>query len=226
MSGGPASEKNQDESRRKRRFVSRDQWRATFAANPVAVIDISETGLQVEHAEAIAIGKEGQVTLAVRTGNTISVPARVVWSRFGKGSSGDQKVYRSGLVFAQGRAGVSEDVLELLVRADVLSFDDESLKKKQLARAMRAQRRPGTTSLIDAPPSSAASSAEALNLARKARKYLLNHPEEAGKWHNRARYALARTAGAERVPLDQLAVWEFLERKVDLAIVRLAFQIR
>lgn len=134
-------ELNPDELRRNRRFHSRNEWQAFFAANPVTVIDISESGLQVEHTYPIAIGKEGQVTLALRTASTISVPARIVWSRFGKGSSGNQKVYRSGLVFDARRGGVSEDLLELLVRSDAIRVDSESLEKKQLARALKAQRR-------------------------------------------------------------------------------------
>lgn len=216
-----------DESRASRRFVSRSGWQGSFAATPVAVIDISESGLQVEHSDAIAIGKEGQVSLAIKPGHNIAVSARVVWSRFGKGAAGNQKIYRSGLVFTPGRGGISEDVLELLVRANVVQFDDESLKKKQLARALRAQRRTGGSSVpATTPRATISTGGEALELARKARQYLRNNPEEANKWNNRARYAAHRTRGADRIPLEQLAVWEFLERKIDIEIVRLAFQIR
>jgi hypothetical protein len=214
-----------DESRRSRRFVFRHGWQASFAATSVSVIDISETGLQVEHAESIAIGKQGQVTLSLRPGNSVTVPARIVWSRFGKGASGDQKVFRSGLVFPSGREDVAENVLELLLRAGVVEPDPESLRKKENARAARAQRR-GVASVAAPSNSAAASDTAALALARKAKQYLHNHPEEAGKWLNRARYAINRSKQRDPLPLDQLAVWEFLERKVDLEIVRLAFQLR
>lgn len=215
-----------DESRSSSRFLFRNGLQASFAATSVSVIDISETGLQVEHAEAIAIGKQGQVTLALRPGNSVTVPARIVWSRIGKGASGNQKIFRSGLVFPARREDVGENVLELLLRAGIIEPDHESLKKKEDARAARLQRRAAGGAAAKSNLITDSNGA-ALDLARKARKYLRNHPEEAEKWLNRARYASHHLLKkSDPLSLDQLAVWEFLDRKVDLEIVRLAFQLK
>jgi len=61
---------------------------------------------------------------------------------------------------------------------------------------------------------------------------LRSHPEEAGKWYNRAKYSLSpeesKTFDESGVghKEDILAVWEYLERSIELPAVARVFGLK
>ena len=66
-------------------------------------------------------------------------------------------------------------------------------------------------------------------LIEHARKQLLADPMEAQRWYQRAKYAI--THGTENIAGDAirnredvLAVWEYLERSVDISTIALVFE--
>lgn len=212
-----------EESRSNGRYVFRVALQAAFAATPIKVIDISASGVQVEHPEAINIGKEGQLSIRIKPGSSFGVPARLVWSRFGKGKAAGEKIYRSGLVFLSERANIAEDILDLLVRSADGSPDAESLKKKRLALS---QKRKGFIPIAKKPNYGAGTDSHDLSVARKVSLWFRKNPDEALRWINRASNGNGqRPPGTESLTAEQLAVWEFLERKVDLEIIKLACRL-
>ncbi|MGZ5474839.1 MAG: hypothetical protein ACXWG4_12855, partial [Thermoanaerobaculia bacterium] len=67
-----------------------------------------------------------------------------------------------------------------------------------------------------------------LLLVQHARERLLADPDEAQKWYHRAKYAI--THGASNIEIESirnreevLAVWEYLERSIDIQTISRAF---
>jgi hypothetical protein len=211
-----------DETRRKRRFGFEVPLPATFAASPVDVIDISVTGAQIRHSEPIPLAKEAPLTVPVPgTAATLTVRGRVLWSRLCGRNSNGVSVYRTGLSLIEERTDITSDLVDQLVRSKQARFDAESLEKKREAREERERSK---LKLKKEVWQAASSAAEQIDRVRKARIYLRNHPVEANKWQNRARYVASRQRD-NTLSLELLAVWEFLGRNVELSVVDLAFKL-
>src|SRR5207247_2696367 len=90
-------------------------------------------------------------------------------------------------------------------------------------------RRSGPFSPIARPRATAP--ADQAGLGRQARARLRTHPEEAQKWYNRARYAIADvdpSLAASELVRDRdevLAVWEYLQRSVPIPVIVLVFKL-
>lgn len=211
-----------DETRRKKRFAFESPLPATFSSLPVELIDISVAGAQIRHNDAFPLGKEAPLTVVVPATNaTLSIRARVRWSRLtGRGTNG-LSVYRSGLALTEERADVAADLVDQLVQTKRAAFDGESLEKKREALERKAETR---QKLKKDGAHAAATAAEQLDAVRKARVYLQHNPVEMNKWLNRARYAANRQKEGH-YSMEVLAVWEFLGRKVELTVVDLGFKI-
>ncbi len=73
-------------------------------------------------------------------------------------------------------------------------------------------------------------SADQVLLIQHARDRLRGRPDEALKWYNRAKYAITEskdTMGSALAYRDEvLAVWEYLERTVDLAVIARVFDMK
>jgi hypothetical protein len=110
----------------------------------------------------------------------------------------------------------------------VLSPDRESLERKKqraLERAAEKKSRPTMKYLrpeIEIP-------VDTQLLIEHARKQLLSDPMEAQRWYQRAKYAITQgtaniVGDAIRNREDVLAVWEYLERSVDISTIALVFE--
>lgn len=200
-----------DQSRSTARFVSDEPVPGTFSTVAmtlaVTVRDVSVNGAQIEHAQPVRPAMQGRLKL----GDLIA-PATVIWTRLtGPGR------YRSGLRIDEKLDVVAAAIRGLLARGVVRKGED-TLRRREQARLEREQTRVRLTGghLTPVGPS-----ADVVQQIRLARQWMQSHSEDAMKWYNRARATATEEhlhlAGSGRTNReDVLAVWEYLERGVDL----------
>jgi hypothetical protein len=204
-----------DQPRSTARFNPEAPFPATFIINgtsgQVNVRDLSVTGAQIEHSTPLRPGTRG--TLVVES---LNAKATVVWSRLAVPG-----VYRSGLRIHEQLDVVAATIRDLLGRGVVRKQGEETLRKRQEALLERER---ATARLINPPLKTIGPTEEQVLLIRQARERLLMHPDDSVKWYHRARATatedqmrIAESGRPNRE--DVLAVWEYLERSVDLRFV-------
>lgn len=221
-----ATEPTIEELRRAARFSITQPIAGTFGPADVTIIDLSITGAQIEHPQALRVGTRGR--LAVTRGEaSVTVPAIVVWSRLSKSANkAGRYLYLSGIRVEANHQELAI-ALNALFKQGVARKDLESLdkKRKRLLERLSARSRPGPRVVT----MTSSFSADQLLLVQHARERLLANPEEASKWYNRARYAITHGSDstipeAMRNREDVLAVWEYLERSIDVTTVAAVFE--
>jgi len=209
------------------RFRTAEALAGSFGSASVTLIDVSAAGAQIEHAQPLRIGTRARLWFK-RGEVAVSLQAVTMWSHLSKTPNVQGKyLYHSGLRLEADTRDFYHALQALLDRG-VLSPDHESLerkKKRALERAAERSSRPTMKYLrpdIEVP-------AETQLLIEHARKQLLADPVEAQRWYQRAKYAItqgtATIAGdAIRNREDVLAVWEYLERTVEISTIVLVFE--
>ncbi|HEX6177724.1 MAG TPA: hypothetical protein VF057_05155 [Thermoanaerobaculia bacterium] len=217
------------ELRTAERFAAANALAATFSGFAVGILNLSLIGAQVEHAAPIRLGSTGRFTL--RHGEVaIDVKAFLIWSRLSKTPDTEGRhLYRSGLRIESGNAEYAL-ALHMLIKGGAMKREPDTLEKKRqrlLQRMVEKNRgamfRPQLTD--DIPISQ-----DQMLLVQHARERLLTNPDEAQKWYQRAKYAI--THGTTNIEIESitnhreevLAVWEYLERSVDIPTIARAFE--
>lgn len=204
-----------DQPRSAARFIPEHPFPATLTMLGVTVTvgirDLSVNGAQIEHPQPIRPATQGRLTILP----DFIVPAIVIWSHFTATST-----YHSGLRIDEQLDVVAAAIRDLLGRGLVHKETDTSRKRQEALLA----REKALTQQLHATPAQTGPTMEQVLLIRHARERMLMHPEEAIKWYNRARVTATedqvRLAGAGRVNReDVLAVWEYLERSIDLRYI-------
>lgn len=219
---------NVDELRAAERFTAVEPLSATFAANPIDIVDLSTLGAQIEHALPIRLGTVGRFMIR-RRDVAIDVKGLLIWSRLSERVAADGKyLYRSGLRIESGNAEYALG-LHMLIKAGAMKRELDTLerKRRRLIERMAEKNRPGMR-LVRAGPKEEVP-ADQLLLVQHARERLLSNPVEAQKWYQRAKYAI--THGASNIEIESitsnreevLAVWEYLERSIDIHTISRAF---
>jgi hypothetical protein len=215
-----------EETRRRPRYSVLAAVAGFFGPVNVVLRDISETGVQLEHGTPLRPGTTARGALHYR-GSAIAFEGTVSWCRLSATANPAGKyLYRSG-VRVDESSGVLASLIASLLGDAAVQEDRTSLQKKlaKLARG-NASKEPFPAMKViprgpDVPP-------DQVLLVQQARQRLRANPEEARRWYNRARYATAEHAA---LPSDSahreevLAVWEYLERTIDLATVARAFEL-
>ena len=209
------------------RFRTAEALSGSFGSASVTLLDVSASGAQIEHAQPLRIGTRGRLWFK-RGDVSVSLQAVTIWSHLSKTPNPQGKyLYHSG-VQLEADSRDFHFALQALLDHGVLSPDRESLerkKKRVLERAAEKNNRPTMKYLrpdIEVP-------ADTQLLIEHARKQLLADPMEAQRWYQRAKYAIthgtANIAGdAIRSREDVLAVWEYLERSVEISTIVLVFE--
>jgi hypothetical protein len=208
---------------------------ATFSGVQVSVLDLSVTGLRLEHASPMRIASSGAIHLETEENDAhVTVKGRVVWSRLSCVADASGKLlYQSGVRLDE----VSDSVAGLFGRVIHLygERDSQSILTKRAVRAARASGRvSGTTptSEMSTPGPSVTITADDAVMIRQAAQALKNQPDKAIQWHNRARYSDAsrqlRDTPEGRVPYptDVIVIWEYLGGKIDLEAIFKVLQQR
>jgi hypothetical protein len=121
-------------------------------------------------------------------------------------------------------------VIEHLATLGRIRRDDQSLeqKRKKLAARDQAKSAASRVKIIGQPDFVPH---DQFLVIQHAREYLRSNPREALNWYNRAKYAVAsEPAHLQEMNLphreEVFAVWEYLERSIDLVTIARAFEMK
>lgn len=185
------------EARRKPRFTLRSPLTALFGSAPARLVDISGSGALVEETEKPHSAQVLELAFESPVSHTrIALLARVVWSRLERSGDPGSLVYHAGVEFLD-RQGEAEHLIAELVRAR-LAYPKDSLFDN---------------ATVDQQ--------EQLSKIRKAVNFFKENPGEVRKW---ADYVVTAHVADHLPDRDHVfAVWEYLDRKVDLELVKKYF---
>lgn len=197
----------------------------SFGAAEITVVNLAEQGAQLAHAQPLRIATRGRFSFR-RGEAAVNVLAMVVWSRLSQTPNAEGKyLYHSG-VRIEPDGDEFTDALHALAKQHLLQRDSESLDRKRERAAARESEKAAkpTVKLLRVehdtiPP-------DQLLLVQHARERLRTNPEEAKKWYNRARFAVTDDDASDTMHHREevLAVWEYLERTVPLAVIARVFE--
>jgi hypothetical protein len=224
-SDSPGSKKNVAELRRTVRYLADASIAASFGPAEMQVLDVSASGIRAHHFEPLKVGATGRLVLRLAdSSERFAFRSRVVWSRLSRASTSPGRYpYISGLEITDSELE-AETVIERLVERGAARPDRESLKRKSEAIEEKEKQKSARAAVQQFNAMIQAVPADQLIMVQQAREWLQQNPTEAKKWYDRARFAMneetERTLG---VPLhfkeDVLAIWEYLERSIDVRIV-------
>ena len=208
--------------RRSERFVVREALEGSLAASDVTVLNLCEEGALISHGQPMRIGTRGRFHF--RLGHIHgTAQARIVWSHLTKQVTGGSLVYHSGLEFEADPGYV--EVLRELVEHEVVVPDAESLEKRRQKLEDRERKKTGETPMPVLLRSAADDGPDPTLLVRHAQTHLRNNPLELQRFYLIAREAAGEAAiDGDRAEL--LAIWEYLERSVDVATIERALRRR
>ena len=209
------------------RFRTAEPLAGSFGSANVTLVDVSASGAQIEHAQPLRIGTRARLWFK-RGEVSVSVQAFSMWSHLSKTPNAQGKyLYQTGLRL-EGESPDFHHVLQSLLERGVISPDRDSLERKRKRvqeRADEKAKRPTVRYLrpeIEVPP-------DQQLMIEHARKQLLSDPNEAQRWYQRAKYAITQgntniAADWIRNREDVLAVWEYLERSVEISTIAIVFE--
>jgi hypothetical protein len=207
------------------RWIVIEHLSGMFGAAEVQVVDIAEQGAQLEHAQPLRIAMRARLWFK-RGDVAVSVQGMIVWSRLSKTPNDEGKyLYHSGI-----RVEPVEDEfvegMQALADQGVLRRDHESLARKRQRIVDRETEKASKPTMKILRMMDNEIPADQALLVQHARERLRSNPDEAQKWYNRAKYALADDTAVEAIRHreDVLAVWEYLERTVPLSTIVRVFE--
>ena len=217
---------NVEELRAAERFTAGRPIAATFSGNQVTIVNLSTIGALIEHPGPIRLGTVAR--FAIRDGEvSVDVQGFLTWSRLAKTPDDSGKYrYQSGLRIESGNIQYAI-ALHALIKSGAMRREPDTLEKKRrrLLERMSEKNRPRPRMVQESGDDIPQ---DQVLLVQHARERLLAAPEEAQKWYQRAKYAL--THGATNVEIEHLrnreevlAVWEYLERSLDIPTIARAF---
>lgn len=207
--------------RENERFRLLEPMVGTFGASlEIAVLDLSANGVRIEHSQPIRLGTRGRLVFRRLPEIHVNASGHAIWSRLStqKDSRG-KLLYHSGIRIDEPPPEFTQ-AIGTLAKSGMLQPDNDSLERKR--QRLQERSRPPIMKLVRSeqtiPP-------DQVLLVQQARERLKTHPDEALKWYNRARFSLTNDAAgataAEMIDFreDILAVWEYLERSIDLLTI-------
>ena len=207
------------------RFVIAEPLSGAYGPANVNIVNLSTIGAQIEHPQPLRVGTRARLSFS-RGDIAAAVQGVTMWSHLSTTADASGKyMYCSGVRVESGNQELAIALNQLFKRGFVRR-DRESLERKRKRMLERLSEK--SRQVIKQLPTTIEVSSSQLLLVQHARERLLSNPEEGKKWYNRARYVI--TTGAEvtipeaaRGREDVLAVWEYLDRSIDLSVVAAAF---
>ena len=211
------------------RFRATEPLNGNFGVASIAVVDIGETGAQIEHPQPLRLAARGRLTFK-RGSDTFAAYCVVVWSHLSKRPDGKGKLlYRSGIRFEDDAVDFPK-IIDTLLAHQIIEIDPDSMDRKKQRVVEREAERSGRNQRAVRNIAQSEISADQVLLIQHARDRLRTHPDEAIKWYNRAKYSITQSnepIAAELYHRDEvLAVWEYLERTVHLNVIARVFDMR
>ena len=211
-----------NELRASDRFGAVEPLPGGFGSASVTILDLASRGVQIEHSQPLRLSLSGR--LWFRRGDVaVSVQGRVVWSHLSKTRDPNGKLlYHSGIHVPE-EAGDLAAAIAALARHGIIRKDDESLDRKRATVEEKEHLRQ-TRPVVKFVRFGHDVDADTALLILQARDRLRANPAEAIKWYNRAKFSIIDSGSP--VATDQfrhkeetLAVWEYLERTIELATI-------
>jgi hypothetical protein len=214
--------------RKAERHVALEPIKAYFGSWEVIIHDLSEGGFQIEHPDPLKLASSALLTFDnPKTFETIEFRVKVVWSRLSSTpNTRGRLLYRSGLRIEQADERNRTALRRLL--SQVTRPDTESLDRKR--KKLRTMAKEKATRPIIKFIRQTELPSDQVQMILQARKYLRSNPMEALRWYNRAKFSLndeqIRAIDEMNIHFrdDVLAVWEYLERRLPIAIVSKVFE--
>lgn len=211
------------------RFIAAAPLNGSFGVASITVVDIGETGAQVEHPQPLRLATRARLAFK-RGDDAFAAYGVLVWSHLSKRPNDKGKLlYRSGIRFEDDDADFPK-IIDTLLSHGVVQSDPDSLERKKQRLVEREAERIGRTARQVRSLPQLDVSADQVLLIQHARDRLRAHPDEAMKWYNRAKYSITQSSepiAADLYHRDEvLAVWEYLERTVDLPVIARVFDLR
>jgi hypothetical protein len=203
------------------RFLLLEPMSGTFGSSlEIAVLDLSSNGARIEHSQPVRLGTRGRLVFRRAPDIHVTAHGLAIWSRLSTNKDSRGKLlYQSGIRIDEPPPEFKQ-AISTLAGSGMLQPDRESLERKR--QQLQERSRPPLMKLIrpeqTIPP-------DHILIVQQARERLKTHPDEALKWYNRARFSLTNdasgAAAAEMIDFreDLLAVWEYLERSIDLLTI-------
>jgi hypothetical protein len=208
------------------RFVAERPIEGFFGGTDVTIRDLCETGLQIQHAEPLKLAAKGRVGFTVDE-MKITVPAIVIWSRLSQTPDARGRLlYRSGIRL-EGDVELFAKAIRVLAGCGRIRPDSASLDRKRNKLRQRDQEMQGRPVLLRQTRSTPNIPPDQVLLVQHARDRLRDNPNEATKWYNRARHSLP-DGSYTNIPHREevLAVWEYLERSIDVQTIIAIFPLK
>lgn len=207
------------ESRQEERYTITGRVEGSFAGADVVLVDLGLHGVQLRHNSPIKLGSSGKLSFRIAdAGEKFEMPAHVVWSRLAtKANLQGERPYFSG-VRVEDDDGRMAAIIGRLLNMAYAKPDRESIerKRKSLEEKHRAKQQPGIKFFGARAPRVPD---DVILLVRQTRQRLQANPAENVKWLNRAKYSLDGAGVQIHHRDDVLAVWEYLERSIELDII-------
>jgi len=216
-----------NELRSSDRFGAVEPLPGGFGSASVSILDLASRGVQIQHSQPLRLSLNGRLWFK-HVNVAVSVQGRVVWSHLSKERDANGKLlYHSGIHVPDESSELAGAIVQL-ARHGIVRKDDDSLDKKRVTLEEKDHERSSRPVVKfvrqgnDVDPDTAM-------LIVQARDRLRANPAEALRWYNRAKFAIIDSGTP--VATDQLrhreealAVWEYLERSIDLALIERVFE--
>ncbi len=207
------------------RFIAARPFAGSFGSAGVSIINLSTQGVQIEHAAPLRLGTKGRLAFKLDD-VAVTVYGISIWSHLSKTPNEHGKYpYRSGIRI---EVGIDEfaTALQTLIDRKSVHLDMDSMARKQQRLLDRQVDKKAHIKVLwttkEIPP-------DQVLLVQHALERLRANPEEAMKWYNRAKFALSQGGNPITDPIpnreDVLAVWEYLERSIELSTIVQVFEM-
>jgi len=197
------------------RFIVVEPLDGSFGAAAVAILNVAHQGVQIEHAQPLRLATRARLWFK-REDVAASAQGIVVWSHLSKKPNEKGKLlYRSGIRIEEEMTPF-RDAIQSLVTSGMIRLDVESLerKRKRLEEMERDRASKPVVTMLRMPEIPA----DLVLLIQQARERLRANPDESLKWYNRAKFSTTDETILHHRE-DVLAVWEYLDRSVDLPTI-------
>jgi len=200
------------------RFVVVEPLPGSFGSAAVVILNMAYQGVQIEHAQPLRLATTARLWFK-RGEVEASVSGTVVWSHLSRTPNAKGKyLYHSGIRVDEEMTPFREAMESLAAKGEI-HLDVESLERKRKRVEEMERERTGkpVVTMMRSPEANIPS--DQVLLIQQARERLRSNPEESLKWYHRAKFSTTDETILHNRE-DVLAVWEYLDRSVDLSTIQ------
>lgn len=215
------------DTRTQPRYLFKQPVEATFNAYPIRMLNLSEGGAAIEHTDPLKLHSAAKLVVPLPgSRETITLRGQLVWSRLSRTPTKEGKhLYQSGLRF-EGHGPAVVSTAERIIAAYGGAVDEQSfqrkieiLRERAAKEALRQQGRTLDSTWRRLPAATRQIDPEQALLVEHTITRLRKEPREIPRLATRARKTLEQKGEGFSYNDETLAVWEYLERLVSIAIV-------